>query len=199
MEFVFTDSTNGYERYFSLKIKDCICKHVLSLNQPKAQKVYHASSGIGYEKVIWGYGSGLYKHPELNRTAQICQIQKMIYKGIYNPIRCVIDKNSVLWIDNLHGAISNILTKGDDVKLEDCQIYIVDMRNDIPKIVDVRSSVIFDKNAINGCLKNAQDRINRISLELYEINYTIGEFMKDNRISWDAMTLDKSRYFNAGS
>lgn len=189
MDFVYLEDYADYEQMLDVRIKDCICKHVLRLGSDKANKVYQISESIGYQKVIWGYGQGLSVFPTRNKTINMWKMQAMIYDGVIRPVRLVIDKNGVLWVDNLHTAIKDILVLGDDTKLSDIIVYIVDMRTSPVTVVSINDSVVKNFNAIVGAIKSAKDRLERVSSELYDVGYTIGNFMEDNEITLSEFTL----------
>lgn len=195
MKFIYTNDYSDYTYVLEKKIVDCHCKHVMSLESVKAQEVYNESKNIGYNHVIWGYGSGLYKNIDSNRTVQLHTIGRMIYKGFNRQFRVVIDKYNTIWVDNLHSAIRDILIFGEDITFGETKCYIVDMRNEIPIVVDVDNTVSNNIIDIEGCIKASQERCERTSKKLQEINYTIREFMEDNDITKNTLNIDE-KYFN---
>jgi len=158
-----------------------MCKHVLFLNSTKACKVYKESVKIGYDKVIWGFGSGIYKRPRDNFIVQKHHIERMIYKNRVIPLRIVIDsKCGAIWLDNLHTAIAYIKLYGEYVALKDIPIYIIDLRQDTPIIVDINGTVRDSVTDIVRAIATAYDRDSRVSKELVKINYKLRDFLNDN-------------------
>ena len=192
--FLYTDDYTEYRKMLDVKITDCLCKQVLTLNTKKAQEVYMEAQRIGNQKVMWGYGQNLSNYPTKNREAQLMLIQKMIFDLFDRAIRVVIDKEGFLWIDNLHTAVKDVIVYGVDHKLIDSNVYIVDMRGDIPKVVDIDGSVSDSVFDITNAVACSAKRIKYITPELHKINYTIGEFIKDNEISRENLTLDVKIY-----
>ena len=197
MEFIYRDSFNmeQYREYLNRKAVDCLCKHVCRITNPKAKALILASEAIGYPKASWGYGEGLHLHPEQNRLIQINRIQVFIYDRIVHPIRLVIDKEGEVWIDNLHSVLTQILCRGRDLELYAMPVYIVDMRGDIPKIVDGYHLIDFNREKIIRMLEFSRLRCERVSSEIKAIGYTIGEFMADNEINREALTLPSEDFY----
>lgn len=192
--FLYTDDYTEYIKMLDVKITDCLCKQVMTLNTKKAQEVYMEAQKVGNQKVIWGYDQNLSAYPAKNREAQIMSIQRMVFDLFNRAIRVVIDKTGVLWIDNLHTAIKDVIVYGDDHKLIDSNVYIVDMRNDIPKVVDIDGSVSDSVFDITNAVACSVKRVKYITPELYKIKYTIGEFIADNKITRESLTLDEKKY-----
>lgn len=192
--FLYTDDYSDYKKMLNVKITDCLCKHVMTLNTRKAQAVYMEAQKVGYHKVMWGYGQNLSKYPAKNREAQLMTIQRMIYDLYNHAIRIVIDKEGILWIDNLHTAIKDVLVYGENQIIGDSKIYIVDLSQDIPKIVNINGSVSDSVYDIENAIVSAKTRLKRITPELSQIKYTIGDFMKDNNINRECLTLDEKAY-----
>lgn len=192
--FLYTDDYTEYIKMLDVKITDCLCKQVMTLNTKKAQEVYMEAQKVGNQKVIWGYDQNLSAYPAKNREAQIMSIQRMVFDLFNRAIRVVIDKSGVLWIDNLHTAIKDVIVYGDDHKLIDSNVYIVDMRNDIPKVVDIDGSVSDSVFDITNAVACSVKRVKYITPELYKIKYTIGEFIADNKITRESLTLDEKKY-----
>ena len=192
--FLYTDDYAEYRKMLDVKITDCLCKQVLTLNTKKAQEVYMEAQRIGNQKVMWGYEQNLSNYPAKNREVQLMSIQKMIFDLFDRAIRVVIDKEGFLWIDNLHTSVKDVIVYGVDHKLIDSNVYIVDMRGDIPKVVDIDGSVSDSVFDITNAVACSVKRIKYITPKLYKINYTIGEFIKDNGISRENLTLDVKIY-----
>lgn len=111
------------------------------------------------------------------------------------PVRLVIGYSDKLWVDNLHTCLSYIVKHGEDILLSEMPVYIIDLREELHIVVDIENSIIFDKSSIEGAIDCARKRISRVHIDLYDINYTIGDFIKDNRIFRNSMSLD-DKYFN---
>lgn len=199
MNFEYTSSVAGYENYLTSRVCENFCKHVCRPYSLKAQRVVSISNSLGYTQVFWGYGEGYYSDIEKNRIIQISRIQRFIYDSNVRSIRVVIDKDGDMWFDNLHSTLAHVLCRGgidnaDKIKTYDLPVYIVDMRNNIPKIVDMYRLVEFDREKISGMISVSEKRCGRVSAELKQVGYTIGEFITENGISWNSLTLDKEVY-----
>lgn len=191
MEFLFKDLSNDYIDIQNMKIEDTLCKHVIGFINSnggidflssKERLVYEASHKIGYDRALWGYGTGIYKDYETNRAVQLHSILKMIYKGFKRCFRVVIDKEGVPWIDNLHSGIRDIIVYDNDVTIENVPHYIVDMSKDTPIIVS--NGVTFDSiTNIKGAIRASKARVERVSEEIKEVNHTIKEFMSLHHIN----------------
>lgn len=196
MEFIYTDDFSVYDAVLSKRIKDCICKHVMYHEAGKAKLVYDLSSAIGYDSVMWGYGSGIFKDAEMNRKIKLNTIQRMIYKGYTGPFRVVIDENDVPWIDNLHSAIRDVFVFGDDVRICDTRCYIIDMRTVPVTVVDVRNTLSMLMPDIFGAIISSRERIDKICPSLKNVNYTISDFMMDNCIYKSELTISDNFFDN---
>lgn len=195
MQFTYIDEINNYESILDMNIKDCLCKHVLRLNSDKSTKLLLESQQIGYDGAMWGFICGLDKDLEHNRLCQIFMIQQMIYKKVNNAIRIIVDKDNNIWIDNLHTAIKHILLLGEDVKIKDINVYILDMRNDMnPIIVDINNSIKNNLDDIKGTIEMGYKRLKRVNNSIVDIHYTIGEFLKENDIDENAFSIDLNNY-----
>lgn len=194
MDFRYTENYDDYRDVLCVRAVDCICKNVCNLESDKAKRVYELGRKVGYDQVIWGYRCGLWGRYDVNRIVQLGQIQRVISKGIKRPVRIIIGYQGTIWIDNLHTCIASILCYGENMKISDMPVYIVDMRDDVPIIVDINRSVSFDYDKIAGVIQCSKDRLSRIHIDLYDVNYTICEFMTENKISRDRLTLDESFY-----
>lgn len=194
MDFQYTEDISRYEPLFSQSLKSLRCKHVMMLTSDKAKELYDCSRQFGYPQVMWGYGSGLYKNESTNRLVQLHTIRRMIYKQVIRPFRLVIDEGGVLWVDNLHSCIRDILVFGDDVCLKDTAFYIIDLGHSIPIIVNRNHCVHPNLTEISGAIVSAQKRNQRTNPKIRRVFYTIEEFMTDNQITLDAIGLDPSVY-----
>lgn len=190
MDFVFTESTKGYEEVLNTRMKDTHCKHVMRLSSTKASQFYAESLRIGNEKVMWGYGSGLYRNEGANRIVQLHTIGRMIYKNFDRPFRVVIDETGTIWADNLHCCIRDIMKNGEDAVFGDARIYIVDMSKPIPVIVSINKTVSDSLNDIRGSIEVAKKRCSRVNDRIREINYTIEDFLHDNNIHRGTLYAD---------
>lgn len=197
MEFIYLDSFDmeQYREYLCRKAVDCPCKHVCRTTNPKAKALALASVAIGYPKAWWGYGEGLYLYPERNRLINIGRIQVFIYDCIVHPIRLVIDKEGEMWIDNLHSVLTQIICRDRNLELYAMPVYIVDMRGDVPKIVDGYHLIDFNREKITRMLEFSRLRCERVSPEIKAIGYTIGEFMDDNEINKEVLTLPSEDFY----
>lgn len=189
MDFIYTDNQEDYTYVLETRISECRCKHVLSVENPKAVRVKELSEKIGYEAVQWGTHENLTEDMEVCRQVQLFRIQRMIYKDIKNAMRVVIGKKNDIWIDNLHTSIAAIITNGSDVKIKDIKCYIVDMGASIPVVCDINGSVRKNVMDIQGAVRASEARLSRVSTELLELNYTIGDFIKENRLTREHMTI----------
>lgn len=194
MQFIYNDSFEGYENYLNRRALDSLCKHICRTKSDKAKDVARVSEQIGYTQAWWGRDEGYYTDPELNRIVQLSRIQTFIYDGFARPIRLVIDHNGNLWADNLHSTISQIICHGYDVTFSNMPVYIVDMRGGLPIIVDGHYLVDLKLGKIKGLLSVSKYRCERSSPKLTAVNYTIGEFIAENDLLWDELTLDSESY-----
>lgn len=196
MEFLYQDrfSSGEYEKYLAGRAVDCLCKHVCMDTGEKTKALAKASEQIGYPQTWWGYEEGLHTDPTRNRLVQISRIQRFIAGGIIHSIRMVIDREGDLWPDNLHSTLAHILCRGPDTVLMQMPVYFVDMRGDIPGIVDGNRFIDFNRQKIKGLLQASEKRISRVSKAVKDVDYRIGEFMKDNEITLAAMTLPSVRF-----
>ena len=129
----------------------------------------------------------------MNRQIQIGCIQHGISSKSIKPMRVVLAEGRRVWIDNLHTAIQNIIIYGDDVKIRDCMPYICDMTVTPFKIVSIEGSVAGNLGMAKGAIQAAVKRLNRVHSDMYEINYTIGDFMQENVINREALTISQKR------
>lgn len=177
-----------------LKIIDMPCKHVLSLDSTKAKSLLEASHKIGYDQVMWGYGSGIYQNSEENRIIQINTIRRMIYKGFTRGFRIVVDSSGYVWVDNLHSAIRDIIVWGHDVRIGDVPHYVVDLSSEIVKVMGDRNYISDSLQDIYGAISVSYKRDRRTSDEVRQVGYTIGEFMNENAISRESINLSETIY-----
>lgn len=196
MDFRFTENYEKYRDILNMRAVDCLCKHVCSLDGEKASKVYELGQKVGYKQVIWGYGEGYSELYEMNRVVHLSRIQRIVYDKLKFPVRIVIGEQGVPWVDNLHTTIAGILCFGEDMLLSEIPVYIVDMRENIPVLVNVESSIDMNYKGIAGIIDCAEKRIARVHKDLYDIKYTIGEFMVDNKISRGSFVLSESYFDN---
>lgn len=194
MNFYYTERTAPYEALFETPILGLRCKHVMSLSSPKVKALYEASVDIGYQKVLWGYGCGIYEKESENRSIQIHTIREMVYKSFTNPFRLVLDNAGVLWVDNLHSAIRDVFVYGEDIMLKDASFYLVDFTKDIPTIVNRNNCLRDSLSDVKGAVMSGLDRQRRTSDKVREVNYTIREFLKDNHITKDSLNLTKEQF-----
>lgn len=196
MNFQYSNDFKDYSEYLDRHVADCLCKHVCRCDSDKAKALVDASVQIGYYYVWWGYGEMLWTDPERNRMVQLSRVQRFIYDNLTRPIRIVIDKDGDMWLDNLHSTLAQVLCQGMDVMVRNLPVYIVDMRSEIPKIIDGNCLVMFDYKKIQKLLIASKDRCRRVSSEVKTVGYTISDFIKDNDISLDALTITSSEIFN---
>lgn len=198
MKFEYYDYINmdEYRHYLNQKVTDSLCKHVCRNVNSKTEALVRASEMIGYYGVWWGYGQGLHKFQERNRLVNIGRIQSFIYDRMARPVRLVIDREGEIWVDNLHSAIAHVLCRGTNITLGLMPVYIVDMSDSVPKIIDGNRVIEFDRDKIAGLLATSSNRCNRVSRDIKAVGYTIGEFMEDNEITRDAITLQVADYHN---
>lgn len=190
MNFTYTDNTDRYSGILEQKICDLQCKHVMVLNSEKAKMVWEESKHIDAMKNMWGYTSGIWKDEKENKLIQMHTIKKMVYKCLYMPFRIVIDTKGFIWTDNLHSSIRDIMVYGTGTKLKDVSCYIIDLRSNIPVVVNVRHSLHNDINDIKGAVHAAYQRNGRISDTIRNINYTVKEFLYDNGINRETIGLN---------
>lgn len=166
------------------------CKHVMDVSSQKAEKLLDVSVAAGYENAMWGYGEALYKVPDYNRIVQIGRIQRFIYKGLIRPVRIVIDSKGCWWPDNLHTTIAHILCQGSGCKVIDIPFYIIDLsaKQDVVTIYDPYRLV--DLNRADDVIHSALMRESQTNDQIRSVNYSIQEFMADNNICWEALTLE---------
>lgn len=184
----FSDSVGN------LKIRDMRCKHVCSLESFKAQELLRASEAIGYRECMWGEWEGYGNHPELNQTVNRSRIQRFIYDKIIHPVRVVADEEGVLWIDNLHSAIAQVISRGDDCTLAEIPHYIIRSNEESGWTEVYDPYRIVDLNKLYGALTVADKRLSRVDGNVRNVHYTIGEFMKENNMDREHMTLSFKYY-----
>ena len=174
-------------------ISEMRCKHVLSLDSEKAERLYGYSCDIGYPQAMWGYGESLDQDPARNRIVQLGRIQRYIYERFVHPVRIVVDEKGVLWIDNLHNAIAHELCRYD-CRISNIPYYIVERdERYIWHITDPYGLVHLGKVA--GILKSSANRLGRVDDAVRSVKYTIGEFIQDNRLYFEEVTLDCKSMF----
>lgn len=195
MEFIYSNEYDAYQDILDKKVVDCLSKHVMRMESDKAKQLYECSRKIGVPQIIWGYGDGLHKDIEMNRIIQIGCIQHLMGHKEVKPLRVVIDTNGIPWVDNLHTVVRTILLHGEDITIADCNPYIADMSKSMPKVVSVKGSMHSDVKVISGAIRAATRRMNRIHSDMYKINYTIKDFMEENEINKDALTISSSRLY----
>lgn len=194
MQFLYNDQFEGYMEYLDKRVTDSLCKHVCRCDSEKAQEVIRLSLQLGYPQAWWGYGEGYHTNPELNKTVQLSRIQRFIYEPVIRPLRLVIDQNGNLWADNLHTAIAQVLCRGKGILMREMPVYLIDMRTSTPKIVDGYHLIDLDRKKVTGLLAVSWKRCERSSKELADVNYTIGEFMVENDLNRDALTLPDTSF-----
>lgn len=188
------------DEYEDMPIRDMPCKHVMSLSSEKAMELFRASVAIGYDKVVWGKGSGICLDEDWNRKAQLHEIQRIIYKKRIHPVRVVVDNDvdspwndiRVVWIDNLHNAIAHILCN-DCCRLRDIPHYIV-TRNKAYGVEIIDPYHVVDLSRVSGLMDCAMVRLSRSGEDIARVGYTISDFMSDNRISRDVLTIADEYY-----
>lgn len=163
-------------------------KHVMCLDSEKAERLYEYSNDAGYPEVMWGHGEGLCRDYRKNRDIQIGRIQRMIYKANVHPIRVVLDSHNIMWVDNLHSAIAHELCRYD-CRLSNVPHYIV-MPDDryTWRVVDPYNLVDFSR--MDGMLEACAKRLSRVTDDIRDVGYTIGEFIDDNGIWFKYFTFD---------
>ncbi len=194
MNFYYYDSFKSYADYLDVKVTDCLCKHICRLNSEKAVRLKDTRFALGDYNVFWGYGESLYKDPEKNRLIQLSRIQKFIFDHYVHTIRCIIDKDGDLHVDNLHSALAHVIAGGKDITLRDMPVFILDTRSST--IADEYHIVHISFNDINNILCDGNFTNSRMSSATKSVGYTIGEFMTDNDISRDALTLEGCAHYH---
>jgi len=182
------DCENDYIK--RLKIGDTICKHLLLLNSDKSKRIYEMSVERGLN-ILWGFGIGTYKNPEVNRELQLENIRRMIYKQRCSPFRIVISKEGHMYIDNLHSAIRDILVFGEDVTIGEVPYYLIDTSYGIPVVEGYIHDSVKDIHGAVGCALRRQKYMYD---EYIKLGYTIKEFMDENKINRDSVNLPNSKY-----
>lgn len=187
MKFIYTEDYSNYGDILNKKVKLSLCKHVMNLESDKSKRVYQESLDIGYSYVMWGYGTEIEDDYKLNRKNQLGIIYKMIQDHLDNAVRIIIDTDGDIWIDNLHSTIRNIILMDENITIGDMKCYIVDFHSDVsaPVIIDVNGSLSNNINDIKNMLNVSFDRLNRISNGIKKANYTIGEFILENKLNKD--------------
>lgn len=96
---------------------------------------------------------------------------------------------NVLWIDNLHSALSHVISRGTDCTLSQIPHYIVghDKKSGFTTIYDPYHVV--DLRQVHGALTSADIRLSRVDENVRRVNYTIGDFMDENEFDRDHMTI----------
>lgn len=196
MEFVYTTDLSDYQGFLNKPMIDFRSKHVMALTSDKAKQLYMNSLSADYPEVVWGYGSGLYRRKDENRLVQIHRIARMIYKQERRAFRIVIDSAGVLWIDNLHSAIRDILVYGESVWFCNVACYIIDLTRSIPIVADVSGALSRNLDDIEGAIFAARKRDRRADAAVRAVGYSIREFLTDNAITKESLQLDE-RYFKA--
>lgn len=194
-QFIYTENSTEYEDVLNRKIKDCLCKHVMSLKSEKSKEVFKLSQQINYQYVQWGFASKLTSNYEKNREYNLLKINKMINSHLNNAVRIIIDKEGDIWIDNLHSAIRNTFLKNTEICIGDMKIYIIDFSKNryMPTIVNVNKSLSNKLQDILGAVQVSFDRLDRISKDIKDIHYTIGEFIEENNLVYEELLKNKDK------
>lgn len=175
-------------------VRDMRCKHVCRLNSNKAKDLLAASEQIGYRHCMWGYGEGYGNNPELNRAVQLSRIQRFIYDQTIRPVRIVEDEKGILWADNLHSIISHVIARGNDCILGEIPYYLI-RQNHSTEMTEIHDPhKLFDLSRYYGALTSADMRLSRINDDIRDVRYTIGEFMDENELHRECMTLNIEAY-----
>lgn len=175
-------------------VRDMQCKHVRRLHSDKAKALLAASEQIGYRECIWSCGEGYGNNAELNRTVNLSRIQRFIYDQIIRPVRIVEDEKGILWADNLHSIIAHVITRGDDCILGEIPYYLI-RQNRSTEMTEIHDPYkLFDLRQYYGALTSADMRLSRINDDIRSVGYTIGEFMDENELYQECMTLDIETY-----
>lgn len=179
MEYEDENVKKVYDWITTIRLLDLHCKHIMNMNNHNkdiydaAEKAFNAQ-GVR-NRVIWG----------VNRNGTIesetAIIKKMVADNFDRPVRIFIDQFERVWADNTHSVISWIIRRGFNCTLNDIPFYMVDLREDIPRIISVNATVhdsVKDIQMAIGCAYRIKDLI-KLGYRSYDLNWSINDLMND--------------------
>lgn len=162
------------EELLNMKLIDLECKHIPLLNDEN-NKIYTNSEKIGYKYALFGSHRVDYKlSNELNR------IENMSNSNCLRAVRVVLTNDGKIWSDNTHWTIAYIYKFGKESTLRDIPIYIVDLRYELPIVIDCDNTLFDSVSNIQKAILASLNIQNRISKGWRKNQkYTISNFLND--------------------
>lgn len=157
--FEYNDLTDCQEVIFSIldtKIRDLESKHYITLNET-TNTIRELGEKAGNTNILWGY------YRKATVGTELDKILKMVEDDFKRPSRIVVDSDGRLWGDNTHTLIHWIYKLGDNVKVGDIPVYVVDVRR-----TGLNSGIIID---INNTVNDSLEDIKKAIACGYRINY----------------------------
>ena len=167
-------STDEIRKYrMNLKLTDTEAKHIVFPNLHN--EMIELSNKVGYEYSVLG------SHRNNSRTAsEIERINNMKNTEYKRPARFVISKDGRVWADNTHWTISYALIDKNS-RIIDIPSYVVDFREQFPKIISINNSVYDSIICIQNAIESAyaiQERLKK-GWRPSTISFTILDLMKE--------------------
>lgn len=172
------------EEVLDIKLVDLMCKHILSIDNPVAEKVLsYSNDDCGYAYCLWGIHNG----HKGDLDYHISSIRKMEEESFHMPIRIVKCKypfsdKTFYWADNLHNTVKAVREHGKDATLRNIDFYIVGISDlwDV-QLVSYNDSLRENFADVFGAIKKSYARYSRSnSKRLIELKYTVGDLLRDN-------------------
>lgn len=178
MQFVYeefnniSDIENDYG-LLNIKLLDVQSKHFVF--PEKNKYLSELSNRVNYNFSVFGSNHNAVISEEKNR------IINMSKSSCERPVRFVIDNFNRIWADNTHWCIAYILKYGNDTTIGDVPMYIIDLRNHVPKIININNTVYDSLNHIKNaiiCAKEIQNRIDQ-GWRNIEVSYCIKDLISE--------------------
>lgn len=163
---------------------DLETKHVAYDSTQKNKDIIKQGKDVGYDYVLFGTHRGKWKDDNERLSFEVERIKSMTYSTESRPIKVVIGSSGKIFIDNTHWALAYVLRYGKDVKLNQVPFYIVDFRQNIPQIIDIKNSVIKNDVDITRAVNSAGKIEQRVQKGWRKNNTSSLAYLHDELTTW---------------
>ena len=161
------------EYKMDLKLIETEAKHIVS--SEVHSEMIELSNKVGYEYSVLG------SHRKNSQVvSEIERINNMKNTEYKRPARFVISRDGRVWADNTHWTISHALLDKNSC-IMDIPFYIVDFRDNLPKIISINNSVYDSVACIQNAIEGAyaiQERLDK-GWRPSTVSFTISDLMEE--------------------
>ena len=154
-----------------LKLASLECKHIAYVDN-KTSRLHENALEIEYKNDILGSHR---TYP--NIFDELSRINNMAQSYCLRAVRIVITQDGRCWSDNTHWTLSYLFRYGKDTKLQKIPFYVIDFRNENPRVINYASTLFDSITEIRNAIEAAHSIQARLDIgwRTNGLNYTIGD------------------------